>query len=455
MFLNNKIGYSYNDITIIPSVISNINSRSECNPFIEETNWLPIFASPMGSVVSENNVDIFLENGITPILPRNIDIKIRKKEMENQTWVALSLKEFEELFIKYAIDRKGDFRTHYFIVVDIANGHMRSLYEKCIHAKELAIEYEYGLTIMTGNIANPKTYEWICRNARYKNIKNGKSGLAVDFIRVGIGGGSGCITTSNVSIHYPQASLIEKCYEVKQKLLAEEEDTHPNYRKPIFNSEDFPKIVADGGIRNYDHVIKALALGADYVMIGSLFAQCIESAGEKTAKPWNQKNTPLRFPVENYKDFSVDSKGNFKAYYTDDFINDNIKPWKFKLMNVEDNIKNGKYTKDSSEYKLVVLEYKNKLNELKEQKMIGQVDVKFFGMASADGQKSISGEKTKTAEGITKWLPVKYTLAGWIENMISYLRSAMSYTDCKTLKEFIGKPELIINSISEIQAVNR
>ena len=76
-------------------------------------------------------------------------------------------------------------------------------------------------------------------------------------------------------------------------------------------------------------------------------------------------------------------------------------------------------------------------------------------MASADGQKSISGEKTKTAEGITKWLPVKYTLAGWVENMISYLRSAMSYTDCKTLKEFIGKPELIVNSISEIQAVNR
>jgi hypothetical protein len=87
--------------------------------------------------------------------------------------------------------------------------------------------------------------------------------------------------------------------------------------------------------------------------------------------------------------------------------------------------------------------------------MIGQIDVKFFGMASADGQKSISGEKTKTAEGITKWLPVKYTLAGWVENMISYLRSAMSYTDCNTLKEFIGKPELIVNSISEIQAVNR
>ena len=76
-------------------------------------------------------------------------------------------------------------------------------------------------------------------------------------------------------------------------------------------------------------------------------------------------------------------------------------------------------------------------------------------MASADGQKAIDGEKKKTAEGITKYLPVKYTLAGWVENMISYLRSAMSYTNCKTLKEFIGTPELIVNSISEIQAVNK
>ena len=58
------------------------------------------------------------------------------------------------------------------------------------------------------------------------------------------------------------------------------------------NDEDIlPKIIADGGIRNYDHVIKALALGADYVMIGSLFAQCIESAGEKTYKTITFKKT--------------------------------------------------------------------------------------------------------------------------------------------------------------------
>ena len=420
----NKQGYSYNDLTIIPEVISNINSRSECNPFIDRYNCLPIFTAPMASVVNEENINKFSKNGIIPILPRNIDIKRRIYQMtEYQTWVALSLKEFENLFIDNYQDRIGDFRTHYFICVDIANGHMKSLYDKCAKAKKLAKDNSYKLTIMTGNIANPETYEWIIKYNDDNNIK------VIDYIRVGIGGGCGCITTSNTSAHYPQASLIDECYKIKK------------YWKNYTSKDVVPYIIADGGIRNYDHVIKALALGADYVMIGSLFAQCIESAGEKTTKSLNTKLS-LRFPIERYKDFSVDSKGNFKAYYTDEYIKEASKTWEEALVN-------------SPNKQHAQLSYNRRIDDLKQEKIIGGIDVKFFGMASADGQKSINGKKTKTSEGITKWLPIKYTLKGWTENMISYLRSAMSYTDCKTLNEFIGKPKLIINSISEIQSINK
>ena len=417
MSILNTKGYSYNDVTIIPSIISNINSRSECNPFVDNiNNLLPIFTAPMASVVNEDNLDIFLKNGIIPIVPRNIDIERRKYLINEQRWVALSLKEFEDLFITNAQDRQCDSNTHYFICVDIANGHMNSLYTKCAMAKELSNKLGYKLTIMTGNIANPDTYRWICNfNIRYKM-------RVIDFIRVGIGGGSGCITTSNVSTHYPQASLIDECYNIKKQLLHENED-----------EDILPKIIADGGIRNYDHVIKALALGADYVMIGSLFAQCIESAGEKTYKTITFKK-PLRFTIERYKDFEIDKNGNWSAYYTDEYITALIEP---------------QQSWNSIE------KYNERMASLKEKKSIGHINVKFFGMASSDGQKSISGEKTKTAEGITKYLPVKFTLSGWVNNMISYLRSAMSYTDCHNLNEFIGKPTLIPNSISEIQAVNK
>ena len=415
MSILNTKGYSYNDVTIIPSIISDINSRSECNPFVDNiNNLLPIFTAPMASVVNEDNLDIFLKNGIIPIVPRNIDIERRKYLINERRWVALSLKEFEDLFITNAQDRQCDSNTHYFICVDIANGHMNSLYTKCEMAKELSNKLGYKLTIMTGNIANPDTYRWICNfNIRYKM-------RVIDFIRVGIGGGSGCITTSNVSTHYPQASLIDECYNIKKQLLLETEDI-------------LPKIIADGGIRNYDHVIKALALGADYVMIGSLFAQCIESAGEKTYKTITFKK-PLRFTIERYKDFEIDKNENWTAYYTDEYITSLIEP---------------QQSWNSIE------KYNERMASLKEKKSIGHINVKFFGMASSDGQKSISGEKTKTAEGITKYLPVKFTLSGWVNNMISYLRSAMSYTDCHNLNEFIGKPTLIPNSISEIQAVNK
>ena len=430
-----KKGYSYNDLTIVPEVISDVSSRSECNPFVKE-DFLPIFTAPMASVVNFENYETFLDNGITPIIPRNISLDVRKDLMNDQQWVALSLSEFNDLFITEADKRVGDFRTHYFICVDIANGHMKSLYEKCLIAKKNAINGKYKLTIMTGNIANAKTYRWIC------DLNYTTKTRVIDYIRVGIGGGSGCITTSNVSIHYPQASLIDECYKEKKNAKT----LRDNLGEPKFDESLFPKIVADGGIRNYDHVIKALALGADYVMIGSVFAQCMESAGVKSNKEINQKIS-LRFPIERYKNFEVDQKGNWWAYYTNEFVAESSKTWKDEYEKFDD--------KETAEAKIAAMKYEERLNSLHERKFIGHIDVKFFGMASADGQKSINGEKTKTAEGITKYLPVLYTLNGWTKNMISYLRSAMSYTNCKTLEEFIGKPKLIVNSISEIHAVNK
>ena len=442
--LINKIGYSYNDVTIVPSIISDIKSRSECNPYVDEN--LPIFASPMASVVSENNYNIFRDNGIIPIIPRikEYDINYRINLMHNGYWIAVSLKEFENDIIEYirTLNKRNVKYNTFKVCVDIANGHMKSLYDTCCQAKQLAYDRHIKLIIMTGNIANAQTYEWICENAYYITTKNGYNyrECAIDYIRVGIGGGSGCITTSNVSIHYPQASLINECKKIKNE--------YENRYVRIF-----PAIIADGGIRNYDHVIKALALGADYVMIGSLFAQCIESAGEKFTNEIQKAS--IKFPIERYKNtFSIDSNENVKGYYTDEFIEENSKTWKNKVDEWEKFVEEG-LSKDNADYKLVKLQYKDRLKELQSERFIGKLKVKFFGMASADGQKSMSGEKKKTAEGITKWLPVKYTLAGWVENMVSYLRSAMSYCDCKTLEEFIGKPNLIINSISEINAVNK
>lgn len=234
-----NIYYSYNDISIVPAAITRVAHRNQCNPFVGEgtNSSLPIFTAPMSSIVNLQNVDIYKKNKIIPILPRNISLSLRLKYLDKGYWIALSLKETEEL----SLDKLKD-NQEYKICIDIANGHMQKLYD-LVHSIHIS---KPNIKIMTGNIANPETLH-IADNA------------GVDYIRLGIGSGSGCITSSNTAIHYPMASLINDCYKYKKQ-----------WNLKI-------KLIADGGIRNYDDVIKALALGADYVMIGGLFAECVDS----------------------------------------------------------------------------------------------------------------------------------------------------------------------------------
>ena len=243
-----SLKYSYRDVTIVPALISDIDSRSECNPFYKDGN-LPIFASPMDSVVDLNMYGEYEKSNIIPIIPRtkNNPIEDRIQKCKEGVWVAVSLKEFEQYFVPL----QGSINEGK-VLIDIANGHMKKLYDLVKKVKQRCGD---SLQIMVGNIANPETYREVVR-------------AGADFVRLGIGAGNGCITTSNTSIHYPMASLISETYKVKRQLQAS------GYKK-------LPRIIADGGIRNYSDVIKALALGADYVMIGSLFARTIESPGKK------------------------------------------------------------------------------------------------------------------------------------------------------------------------------
>ncbi len=91
-----KIGYAYNDVTIVPSVKSFIKSRSDVDPFTNDHN-LPIFTAPMSTVVNCENFELWEINKVTPILPRNIDWDIRLKYLKNFKWVAISLSEFNTI----------------------------------------------------------------------------------------------------------------------------------------------------------------------------------------------------------------------------------------------------------------------------------------------------------------------------------------------------------------------
>ena len=69
--------------------------------------------------------------------------------------------------------------------------------------------------------------------------------------------------------------------------------------------------------------------------------------------------------------------------------------------------------------------------------------------------RELTPDMLKTSEGITTFVECKYTLSQWLENMMDYLKSGMSYCNCFSLEEFKNNCDLIINSPAEIQAVNK
>ena len=79
------------------------------------------------------------------------------------------------------------------ICIDLANGHMKVLLNLVKSIKE---KYGDKIKIMTGNIANPKTYK------SYEEA-------GVDYCRCSVGTGAGCITSSLTAIHYPIFSLLK------------------------------------------------------------------------------------------------------------------------------------------------------------------------------------------------------------------------------------------------------
>ena len=129
------------------------------------------------------------------------------------------------------------------IVIDTAHGHSKGVGSVLKKVKKQFSE----LDIIVGNVATTDAAKYL--------IKNG-----ADAIKVGIGPGSICTTRVIAGVGYPQLSAI---MEVRKALV----DT------------DIP-LIADGGIRFTGDIPKAIAAGADSVMLGSMLAGTRESPGE-------------------------------------------------------------------------------------------------------------------------------------------------------------------------------
>ena len=129
------------------------------------------------------------------------------------------------------------------IVVDTAHGHSTKVIDMVKKVKKTFPE----LVLIAGNVATPEATKDL--------IKAG-----ADVIKVGVGPGSICTTRVVAGVGVPQITAINEAAEVAKK-----------YGKTV---------IADGGIKYSGDIVKALASGANTVMIGSLLAGTEESPGE-------------------------------------------------------------------------------------------------------------------------------------------------------------------------------
>lgn len=234
--------YSYDDLLLVPQR-SPVDSRSDAvldtqvTPNVNVSS--PLISAPMDSVTGAEMAQAMYDNGGVGIIHRFQDTEDQVEAVEEVDGtvgasIGLGRKERESAYIleSAGVD---------FICVDVAHAHM----EKAIQFVERLNE-AIDVDIMVGNVVTHQAVQDLVE-------------VGADAIKVGIGPGSACTTREKTGHGVPQATAIREC------------------SANLFMNDDEFTIIADGGIQKPGDAVKALALGADAVMMGGVFGRCEES----------------------------------------------------------------------------------------------------------------------------------------------------------------------------------
>ena len=246
-----KEALTFDDVTLSPKYSEIL--PSEVNTTVTLTKNLklkiPLLSSAMDTVTESKMAIAIAKAGGIGVIHRNLNVekqiseikKVKKQKLLIGAAVGAGLNEFvrAKAIIKEGVD---------LIVVDTAHAHTKKVAEIIKFIKKLK---NSKIALCAGNIATPEAAKFLIK-------------LGVDIIKVGIGPGSICTTRLVAGIGVPQLSAILSV-------------------RSGFKNKDI-KIISDGGIKYSGDLAKALAAGADAIMIGSLFAGTDETPGKLIKK---------------------------------------------------------------------------------------------------------------------------------------------------------------------------
>ena len=279
---NIKDSFTFDDVTLVPKYSSILPSEAVTSTKISHNLNLqiPLMSSAMDTVTESKMAIALSKSGGIGIIHRNLSIqkqvqevkKVKKNNFLVGAAIGVNPKDIERVY--KLLEAKVNL-----IVIDAAHGHTQKVLSMI---KKIKKKFKKS-TLCAGNIATGKAAKFL-------------ADAGVDIVKVGIGPGSICTTRLVTGIGVPQLSAI---LEVKKALK--------NYKTSI---------ISDGGIKFSGDIAKAIAAGADAVMIGSLFSGTIESPGKT-----------FKYKGKLYKNFrgmgsvGAMSVGSADRYYQEKFKN--------------------------------------------------------------------------------------------------------------------------------------
>jgi IMP dehydrogenase/GMP reductase len=285
---------TYDDISLIPTEVSRIKSRKEVDTsskFLGMNLSLPVISSPMESVTGIEMARELSSLGCLGIVNRFdsslSEILKDKNNSRKISAISIALNTPLDTIKKLSEEKK-------IICIDTANANNLEVLKK----SEL-IKNHLKVKVIVGNIAH---------GASLKQLVD----AGADAVRVGIGSGSVCSTSIQTGIGIGQVSSLLDVYfarKVDKLKIA---------------------IIADGGIKGSGDVAKAIALGADAVMLGRLLAGTRETPGEV-----------IRYKDQLWKKYR--GSASFGVKMKNEFIEgeETMVPFKGAVMNVINAISDG------------------------------------------------------------------------------------------------------------------
>ena len=228
-----RYALTYDDILLVPSYNHYESRRVVDTSMTDRTGKLkldlPVMTSNMDTITEHEMACFIAQHGGIGVLHRFMPVDRNVEEYRKcppKTFVSVGTGNNELERVEALRDAGAGF-----FCMDVAHGHGKYVGRMLKKLRDLLPD----ACIMTGNVATYAGADYL-------------ASCGADIIKVGIGAGSVCSTRLKTGFGVPMLSAIEEC------------------------SRTGRSIVADGGIRSPGDIVKALAFGADFVMIGGLLA---------------------------------------------------------------------------------------------------------------------------------------------------------------------------------------